>query len=134
MLIHSYAEDLRNSIGRIAKMDGVSVINVDGSSTKKTSTGHANVGIDEDMPEQTYADSYNTENNEQPTNPVTQRLAPYHPGYPRQEYQYEYNHNCTYDQIYSIEWQISLVEDGWGLRLDFGDDEDHTEAYANKNQ
>lgn len=31
-------------------MDGVSVFDVDGSSTNKTGTGHANVGIDEDVP------------------------------------------------------------------------------------
>lgn len=75
MLVCSHAQDLCDSVGGIAKIDGVSDGDVNGSGAHKPGTGHADVGIDEKGPEHTNARGYNEERQNHYTSPFAQRLA-----------------------------------------------------------
>ena len=50
-LVYPYTENLCDSIGRIAKMKGGSIVDTD-SGTHKTSTGHADIGVEDAFPDE----------------------------------------------------------------------------------
>jgi len=130
VLVNSHAEELRDSVGEIVKIDRVSCVDGDRGASE-TSAGQADVGIKKDGPEEESADDCQDCQEKQSSAQLAHERSLFSFGKcPEEDQQPECKR--ADDQERTDTQRLHLEEEGWGLSLEVPDGQDGECACANE--
>jgi hypothetical protein len=130
VLVHSHAEELRDSVGEIVKIDRVSCVDGDRGASE-TGAGQADVGINKDGPEEESADDCQDCQEKQSSVQLAHERPLFSFG-KRPEEDQQPERERAYDQERADTQRLYLEEEGWGLSPEVQDGQDGECACANE--